>query len=147
MCTAALGLLGTAVQAFGQISAANAQGDALEYNAKVRDLEATQTTELGFRREEIQRRQGRKVLGQQLVDLAKAGVDTATGTPLLLAFDSAREAELEALKIRTDTVLRTDALKREAVLDRKKAKDVRKSGPIGAASTILGGFQQWSALG
>lgn len=191
MCTAAAAIAGgsLAVSAYGGMQEAKAQktqakayllqgkaeelnatatAAALEFNARMRDLEAAQTEELGaFELAEIRER-NRLALSQQVVDFAAAGRDPTSGTSVAVAYQSAAAGEKDALKSRTSTVLQTQALRAESALLRTQAGDALRSGKmavqgsrlqakgarqaakgamLGTAAKILTGASQIAALG
>lgn len=137
---------GTAVSAAGDFSQGQAVGDANDFNAQAREREAVRTTELGAIEEEKVRRRNRRSLSQQVADFGASGRDATGGTALALAFDSAQQGELDALSVRTDTILKSDKLRTEASLLRSQGDTARTQGKFSAAATILKGGGKILAL-
>lgn len=118
-------LVGTGLQAGGQISGARAQSKTLEREAELGKREA--------QFEEARLREGAEALrGRQRVAAAKAGV-APSGSVLEVMRKSAEEAELEALNIQFGAEAGAQARLFEA-------KQIRRAAPIRAAGTLLTGF-------
>lgn len=133
---------GTVLSAYGGYLEATSRGNAYAATAVARRTEAQRTRELGEVEEEQVRTRNRIVLSQQVADLAAAGRDPTSGTALALAYQSARQGEIDALKPRTEAILKSDALAGEAEIYRSQAKDIRSSRGISAAARILSGVSR-----
>lgn len=125
---AGLGALNSAVSGYGQYQSGQEQKAAYDYNADV-TLDATrqqqQATEAKYS----------QLIGKQATAYAQAGVDIASGSPLLVmahtAAQSAAESESEA---RAGT--------EEAALDRYYGKVAAFKGTIGGISTFISGLSK-----
>ena len=152
-------IAGTALQAVGAIQQGNAQAaqykaqaQANEYNAKVQRAQAEAAGQQWSAREDLQRKQARQVIGQQLAASAESGV-LLNGTASDLFRQSLVNAEQDALNIRYDGELNRVGLLNQAQLSdyegaaaRSAAKSARTSGYLSAAASIAGGAYAYSKL-
>lgn len=90
---AAVAIVGTVGQTLAGVQAAKGQ-------AKAAEAEAASIREASAFEERQFRRRAALAIGKWQAIGAASGVDIATGSPLLLELDNARQAELEALNIR-----------------------------------------------
>ncbi len=145
--------LGTAVQAYGQFQAGQAQAGMASYNALI----ARQNADLTSRRMELAktekeiieqkfRKKGERTLASQRAAFAKAGVELE-GTPLIVAEETASEIELDALAIRySSSVEQAQLLSQKAgfeqadILERMRGRQAKGAGFIGAGTTLLTGI-------
>lgn len=130
--TAALGVMGTGVSAIGQstqmqgqAAAAKANGDAQAamymYNAQAaKEASATQQYEQGVK--------NKRMLGTQVADYSKAGVDATTGSPLEVASDTVSNQQYDLLNMQYQSTL------------------AGWRGQVGANNTIAGGNAQADLL-
>ncbi len=132
MCAPALaiGLIGTLVQGFTSMQAAN-------YNAAAAEQEAKRIRALGSVQEASDRRAMDYTLGQQQVDFAAAGRSGGTGSALELAFHSRREGELDVLAKRDGYTMRADSKDNEATLHRYEGTSALIGSAFSAAGTLL----------
>ena len=120
-----------AYQGMSQAAAQKGEAKMQEYNAQV----ATNAAKI---REDQQREQDRRILGAQRMGYAKAGVEME-GTPLLVALESTRQAELSAQRIRYGGELESQGWRNQAMMSRWGAKNSMTAGMIGAGSSLLTG--------
>lgn len=142
---ALIGLMvaGGVMSAIGNVREANAQADALEYQAKRNEEMAWQTKQQYADEEERERANNLQVLSSVRAQYGASGV-TMEGTPTdYLEFQSA-VAEENALKIRHEGMLKAKAYNDEAKYLRQSAGDTRTTGilkgigsGLGAATAIM----------
>jgi hypothetical protein len=151
---------GVAMRAAGSIVEGNAQASnyqsqqsAYDYNADVAVENSRIAWQQAGAREEAQRRRGRQVLGAQAAATAQAGVDVGSGSPLAIAAQSARNAELDALNIRYEGGLQArgfdieaENLRYQGRVAGQNAKNARRAGYWGAASSIIGGAANYYGM-
>jgi hypothetical protein len=82
------------------VSSANAQSDLQEAQSKALEQQAKSQEDAAAYEERQFRRKAALLLGKQHAVYAASGVDTTSGSPLLMELDSVRQAELEAQNIR-----------------------------------------------
>jgi len=129
MCMMAFGLVAGLAQGVMGMAAANA-------NAKMAKQEALRIRQLGSLEEAQQRKRQDWELGQQKVDIAAAGRSMSTGTPLQLAFEAKRNAEVDAAFTRDGYTMRSDAKKIEAA----NYKNQGLQGMFGSVLSAAGQF-------
>lgn len=153
---AAVGMGGSAVNAYGQLQAAKAQANAYNFNADVMDQNAQIATqkqqwagELGDQESAASQMKTAAKVGSIKANQGASGVEIGTGSNAAVV-ESAREiGMLDALTIRSNAAreaygyaTEAHSYKMQAALDRYSAKNATTAGNIGAASTILGGVAQ-----
>lgn len=125
-----------AVSAYGAASegeAAAAEGEAASQIAKQNaDAAAAQAGQA----EQAQRRRNREFLSMQRASILESGVGY-TPTATALVSQSAAEAELDALNIRYEGVLRQQSLMAESAMASRRGKTALKQGYMKAASQLL----------
>lgn len=121
-----LSAVGTVIQTQGQVSTDR-------YNAQV-------TRQEGYSNELLQRDQDRRQMAKQVAVLSTRGAAIDTGSPLALQAESARNAELDALQIRTN------ALNKGASYD-YQASAAQQAMPFTVAGQLLGGASKLQSLG
>lgn len=126
------------VGAIGAVQSANANAQAAEYDAAVK--ERNRKTVINQAEAEIgdKRRENRRQLAAVRAAYGSSGL-TMEGSPLDVLEDSAFEQELDVERTRYGAELKSQGLSEDAVLSRMKAQSYRKSAPISAAASILGG--------
>lgn len=128
----ALVATGTLVSAYGAYSSAQSQASAMKANANA-DLQQ------GFQNELDYRDQARTKLASQIAALSDRGVDISSGTPLDLMRASARNQEIDALRIRADGVNKFNS-------QRAQASNTLRNGMFTAGGQLLMGAAQTAKL-
>jgi len=128
----ALVATGTLVSAYGAFSSSQAQASAMKANARA-DLEQGYQNELDYRD------QARTKLASQIAALSDRGVDISSGTPLDLMRASARNQEVDALRVRADGLNKYNA-------QRAQASNTLKTGMFTAGGQLLMGAAQSAKL-
>ncbi len=121
-----LAVAGTAISAFGQFQAGQAQGRAL-------DISAQRTERTAQEKEFNERVRLRRLLSSQRARFGKGGVDPLSGSPLMLM------AETEILGEREIGFIRTTG-QETAEQERASGGRARTAGTIGAGTTLLTGL-------
>lgn len=146
-------LAGTALNAVGSIQEANAAADAAEYNAAIArqnailsERRAEDALDRGDREEKQARLRAAKLAAEQRVGFAGGGVTSGSGSPLSVVEDTVALGELDALTIRNNAQreafeFEVDAFNFNASANagERTARNRRRAGIIGGASTALGG--------
>ncbi len=135
-------LLGTGLSAYGQYRSGQAQKSAYDYNAKVAEGEAGTARAVAAREEEVHRAKLQRMLGTQKALYGAAGVDIASGSPLLTMMSTAEEGEREAEFIKYGGEVNATEKLNEARANRYYGKQASTAGKIGAGSTFLTGLGQ-----
>jgi hypothetical protein len=131
----------TAVSTGATLAQAAGQRKVAEYNAQASELEAKAAFAEAGREEEAQRRETAAFLGKQRAAIAEAGLGTG-GTTGMLADQSAVLAELDALNIRYQGMLRGAGLLSEATTTRYGGRQIARSAGLLAGQQLLAGAAQ-----
>lgn len=129
---------GTAMQAVGAIHQGNANAAISEYNANVANNSAAIVQQQGAEQERLARISASKQIGMMTASYGASGV-TGDGSAEDVIRNSAANAELNALTLKSNTDIKATALKNEASLDYYRANNDRVSGYFNAFAGALGG--------
>lgn len=132
----------TLVSTVGSMSQAQAQAEIAEYNAAVAAAEAEAAKQKALYDAEQSRDKFRRLMGRQRALYAKAGVDIASGSPLLMLADQASEAEKERLAILHSGGVTAASDLNKSSLYSMTARNASTAGYINAGSTFLSGMAQ-----
>lgn len=153
---AAVGMGGSAVNAYGQMQAAKAQAAAYNFNADVMDQNAAIATqkqqwagELGDQEASASQMKTAAKVGSIKANQGASGVEVGTGSNADVVTSARQIGMLDALTIRSNAAreaygyaVEAHSDKMQAALDRYSAKNAKTAGNIAAASTLLGGAAQ-----
>lgn len=140
-------LAGTGVSAYSAIQAGKAQQSLNNYNAALSDQSAMDAARDSRIKANAQRAQAEKIKARQRALYAKAGVVSATGTPLLVQVAQAGELEMAALEQEQAGNAEAARLRSQAVLDRMSGSAARRAGNLNATATILQGVGSAAQIG
>lgn len=143
----------TALQAGGSIMQGNQQAagyrqqaEAADHNAAISDIQARQAYDAGLQNELTQRRSASQQQADVRASVAESGFDASSGTALAIQAQSARDLEMDALQTRYQALLQGQGHEQQAVMDRytartlrSSARNARRAGMIGAATSVLTG--------
>jgi hypothetical protein len=140
----ALGLIFSVISSIaGAISAQNAadaQSEALDYNASIMDKEAMAERESAKFEETRQREANAKLMARQRVAYATSGVDLSEGTPLEVLGSQAGEMEMDALAIRYNGEIKAKKNESQAAIYRLQSQQAQRAGFANAGSSLLTGI-------
>ncbi|KAG1253393.1 hypothetical protein G6F68_011359 [Rhizopus microsporus] len=132
------------MQGSGAASGYNQQADASERNATIAENQARQAYDAGLQNELGQRRSASQQQADIRASVAESGLDPSSGSALMLQQQSAENLEMDALTTRYQALLQGSAYEQQAPMDRYQAKalrssarDARRPGRLGAATTAL----------
>ncbi len=143
--SAVAGLAGSFMQAGALNAQADAQEKIAQFNANEKRVQANREQAAGHLRAEMERRQARAVAAKARAGFAEAGLDTTTGTPLLLDADIFQEGEFRANIEIADAQNKERSLKEAAKADIFEGKVRAASSRSQAKASILSGVS--SAFG
>lgn len=148
MCLEAGLLAGIGQVASAGIGVASAinQMQVADYNADMQAQRAKDEQKISYYNEARQRDRTRRALATQRAAFAANGLDTTAGAPLLAAYDSAREAELDALTIRAGGNARAGALMDQSNLTRSQGQAQGMLDIAGAGAGLLMQRAKWQNL-
>lgn len=128
----------TVVSTGAAIASAQGQAKIAGFNAQQREQEAKIAQAAANRDEEAQRRESNAILGKERAALAEAGLGSG-GTTGMLVDQSAVLAELDALNIRYQGMLRGAGLLSEAATTRFGGRQIGRSAGLLAGQQLLAG--------
>lgn len=126
----------SAVGAIRQGQAAEAQSN---LQAGILRQQADRDRQEAAAKEEDFRRNQSRVLAARRAALGAAGIEPASGSPLLVSEDFAGEVELQALRVRSGGELRATRAEQQASLQRFKGRQARTAGFIRGGSLLVSG--------
>ena len=129
--------IGTAISAASAISAGQASKRQFAFTAAVQRQQAERERQIAAVEEQRKRVADERQAGTIRARLAASGIDPGTGTALLVQEDFAKEAELDALLIRSGGQARASTLLSEAELSKAKGSAAATAGFAKAGSTLL----------
>lgn len=141
-----LSALGMAVSAGSSMMQASSQQSAMKYNAAVSRMQAEEQRRVTMLEESRVRSAGRRAQSGMIASVGGAGVDLGTGSPLALAFDSAADAEMDALTSRAGGNMKSASFDRQGALYDAKASSIMPIAMFGAGTKLLTSVRQWGAL-
>lgn len=118
-------LLGSGIQAKGQLMAGEAEQQAANFNAMLEE-------KAGFQKEALIRSQARRHKGKQRAAIGKAGV-RLEGSALDALAETAARAEVDATNARKEALLNAEML-------RRGGKMAKKGSRLAAGATLLSGL-------
>lgn len=139
--------VGTGVSAYAANQAGKAQQSLNNYNAALSDQSAMDAARDSRIKANAQRAQAEKIKARQRALYAKAGVVSATGTPLMVQVAQAGELEMAALEQEQAGNAEAARLRSQAVLDRMSGSAARRAGNLNATATILQGIGSAASIG
>lgn len=138
--------LGTAVGVAGSIQAGKAQKAQADYNAKVAENDAIAAKQKAEYDASIHREKVAKLLSTQKALYGKSGVQSSSGSPLLVQNDTVTEGELDAQAILYGGDIEAGRSKSAASLYRMQGKQAKKASYYEAGSTLLTGAAKTMSL-
>lgn len=149
VASSAASAVGAIQQGQAQKAQAESQAQANEYNAKVRQMQASVEREQTARREEQQRRKSRQVLGAQRAAISQAGIGLM-GSALDIEEQSGINAEMDALNIRYEGERNAVGMLNDAQLEnyyadanREAGSNAMKGAYLSAGASILSGTSSY----
>ena len=132
-------IAGAAVSAIGAIQQGQAANQQAKLQAGVMRQQARGERRQSALSEAEFRRDQSRVLAGRRAALGAAGVQQATGSPLLVSEDFAGEVELQALRIREGGEVRATRLQQQAQLGRLAGRQAQTGGFLRGGSLLLSG--------
>ncbi|CAN7376560.1 hypothetical protein LJR231_002266 [Phyllobacterium sp. LjRoot231] len=122
----------------GKIGAGNAAADASNQQADQAELESSQEQLKQTQRQTVMKRELARVLGENDVTFAAAGIDLSSGIAQSAAANATKRATDEISVDRADSDFRRALLKQRASGFRSQARSSRTAGLLGALETGAG---------
>lgn len=134
----AMALGGGVMSGIGSYMSGQMQGATADFNASQLMLDAQIMESNADESARRLRLAGRKLEGRQRTMIAKSGF-RLEGTPLEVMAESAKNIELDAIRVRQEGRFQGKQARVQATWQRKMADHYRRAGTIGAIAGVLGG--------
>jgi hypothetical protein len=158
MCLAALGVASSLLGASSSISQGNAQSNAYKQqasqaraNSEALQQQAQNTAMKGAQEERQIKRQGESTVGKQKTIYGASNIDTGSGSALDVITNTQNESLSDQLQTRRNTANQVWSQESEAMNQQTAARNydsaasnAKKSGRIGAMTSLLSGSTQLS---
>ena len=131
--------IGIAVSAAAAAQSAHQQEQAAQFNKKVAENQATAARQAAEANASQRREQLRRVLAEQRAAIGGSGVEDTSGSPLLVQIDSARQAELETLKIQHGGQQQALGFETQGAYARYAGNQAAQAGYAQAGASLLSG--------
>jgi hypothetical protein len=132
-------LLGTGMQVAGQLHQADTYSRMADIDTQAVNEEGDLAMQAGFEQGKQIRKEGRYLLAEQRATAAAGGIRADTGSPLLIAAETARNVELDALTSEYEGMKQRKLADRQAALIQYDKRLVKRNASQQAFGTILGG--------
>lgn len=136
-----------ATSAYGVVQQGRAQEKASKFQAAAFAQQAKREREIAAANERDFRRQQSRLLARRRALMGVSGVETATGSPLLVAQDFVGETELQALRVRRGGEIRATRLEQQSQLERFRGRNARTQGYLRGGALILGTASKAFSMG
>ena len=128
-----------AASAYAQYQAGQSQANVLKYQATLAANQATAARQAAEVREKQDRERTDRIRATARARAAASGVISTEGSPLMVMLENARQAEYEAQLIRYGGEVQSQFATSEARLRMFQGAEARRTGAIGAGTTLLAG--------
>src|SRR5258705_515288 len=131
-------VVAAAVSAYGAYESGQQQEAQAKYQSKIAKNQAAATQNAAQVAEQNRREQDRRIMAEQRALVGGSGLSTE-GAPLFVMLDSAKEAELDAIRLRYGGSLQTGGFLDQAKLFEYQGGQAARAGEITAGTTLLTG--------
>lgn len=132
-------VLAAGVATYSAVEQGKAQERLGEYNAKVAEQEAQDTSRKAVLEAKLQREEAIREKAKARAIYAKAGIVDTTGSPLLLQVEQAGELEKRAISTEVEGENRAMSLRAQGSAYRAQGASAKRAGYTSAAGSILSG--------
>lgn len=137
-----LSMMGTGLQVAGQLWQADTYSRLADIDTQAVNEQGDLAKQLGFEQAKEIRRQGTQLLHEQTATVASSGLVANTGSALLVANETARNIELDALTSEYEGMREKKLTDRQAALIQYDKRLTKRNASMQAFGTILGGITQ-----
>lgn len=137
-----MGLIGTGLQVQGQLGQADTYSRLADIDTQAVNEQGDLAKQLGFEQAKEIRKQGNQLLHDQTATVASSGLVANTGSALLVANETARNIELDALTSEYEGLREKKLTDRQAALIQYDKRLTKRNASMQAFGTILGGITQ-----
>ena len=139
-----LAMAGTAISAWGQYKAGEAEAGAFTNSAEAKRKSARDIVKRSEINSEFARLTGESFKGKQIGAFASSGIDVGSGLALSTLEDTAKKVERQIMLDEMEVDAQRDMLLMEADMDMDRAKSASNAGILGAFSAGAQGFMKAS---
>lgn len=137
---AAAAIAGAALSAYGSVQQGKAAQEAANFEAAINLQQADRERQLAEAAEADFRKDQSRLLAQRRAVLGASGVESTTGSPLLVSEDFVGEVELEALRIRNGGEVSATRLEQQAILTQSGGANAASAANLRAGASLLQGI-------
>lgn len=137
-----LSMMGTGLQVAGQLWQADTYSRLADIDTQAVNEQGDLAKQLGFEQAKEIRRQGTQLLHEQTATVGSSGLVAGTGSALLVANETARNIELDALTSEYEGLREKKLTDRQAALIQYDKRLTKRNASMQAFGTILGGITQ-----
>ena len=137
-----LSMMGTGLQVAGQLGQADTYSRLADIDTQAVNEQGDLAKQLGFEQATEIRRQGTQLLHEQTATVGSSGLVAGTGSALLVANETARNIELDALTSEYEGLREKKLTDRQAALIQYDKRLTKRNASMQAFGTILGGITQ-----
>lgn len=137
-----LSMMGTGLQVAGQLGQADTYSRLADIDTQAVNEQGDLAKQLGFEQAKEIRRQGTQLLHEQTATVGSSGLVAGTGSALLVANETARNIELDALTSEYEGLREKKLTDRQAALIQYDKRLTKRNASMQAFGTILGGITQ-----
>ena len=130
-------LLGGVMSVMGGLQTGDAQKKAAYYNAARDEQGAALVLDAGEQNAQLIKLQGDRQQAQGMANMAAAGVDISSGSPIMADAQAAKYVAQDMSRVRYQAALQAWQMRSEAQIERFTGKQMQRSSWWGAAGTLL----------
>ena len=131
---------GSALSAAGALKQGSAAAAASDFQADVLRQQAEQEQRVAASNERDFRRDQSRLMASRRAAQGASGVESSSGSPLLVTEDFAAETELQAQRIRQGGEITSNRLMDQAALTRAEGKNAKSASFFSAGDSLLSGI-------
>jgi hypothetical protein len=135
----AVGAIGAGVSAYSTIQAGQAQNRIAQYNANLMAQQSQATALQAANKALGQRQQDAAILARQRAGYAASGVESDTGSPLLVEAKQAGYLEMQALQTQQAGAIESANEQQQSGLDLAQGSYAKTGSELSAGATLLQG--------
>lgn len=127
----------SAASTYASYEASQSQAEAANYNKKLAQNNAALAQQQADIDAETMQEKNKRFLAAQLTEQGGSGVETESGSPLLVRADTARQMQRDVYLTKYGGYVRSSGFEQQAGLQRLYASNYRQAGEIGAGVSLL----------
>ena len=141
-----MAMAGTGLQVAGQLGQADTYSRLADIDTQAVNEQGDLAKQAGFEQGKAIRKEGEQLLHQGTVEVAGGGLVSGTGSALLVANDTARNVELDALTSEYEGMREKKLTDRQAALIQYDKRLTKRNASQQAFGTVLGGAMKVGSM-